>query len=595
MQNPFRRLLRSKKSVVPTDIEKRHILGLNKQRIPSIQQLSYLPKYLSVNERFWIKALTGIIIACLLTLGIRYWQTHIVWVPDEGGTYTEGMIGAPRFINPVLAIGNTTDSDLTRIFFPGLLTTNTANDVVPDLAESYSMSDDLKTYTFILRKGLLWDDGEPLTIDDVMYTFQLIQDPQYASPWRSTFADAAFTRTDDRTLTVTLKQPSALFIKNFVIGILPLHRFSDVPASSFLLLEDNTRPVGDGPFKFSQLVRSKSGDIKSIELVRNPNYHGKLPYLDKVQFRFYGDVASAIEGMRNREVDGVAFVPGWVDKDAQRISRVNKEPLILPQVSALFFNLKNEILKKKDVRRALVLGLDRERITRDIFGGDAFIAEGPFAPGFIGFVPDLAARPRIVSEANTILDNAGYKRGADGIRKNGNDNLRFVITTIDQQPYSDIAKSIQSDWKELGIEVEIQLTEPGRLTQDVIRPRRYDMLLYGELLDATLDPYAFWDSSQALDPGLNFSIFVNKQVDALLEQAQAERDLLKRHQLYQQVQRIIADEIPAIFINTPVYDYYLAASVQGVTTGNMATPSDRFSSISSWFKRVKPAFKADDK
>lgn len=591
MRNPFRRFMRSSTSVTPTDIEKRHILGLKKTRIPTFQQLGYLPQYLSSAERFWVKALIGILIACLLVLGVRYWQTHIIWVPKEGGTYTEGLVGAPRFINPVLAIDNTTDSDLANIFFPGLLTNNNVNDVIPDLAESFTISEDLKTYTFVMKENLHWDDGEPLTIDDVIFTFQLIQDPLYGSPWRTTFSDTTFTRTDDRTLTVTLKQPSALFIRTFTIGIIPMHRFSDVTPTNFLLIEDNARPVGAGPFKFAKLVRSKTGDIKSYELIRNPYYHGKRPYLNQVHFRFYPDVATAIEGLRNREVDGVGFVPGWVDKETQKISRINKEPLILPQVSALFFNLKNDVLKQKNIRRALVLGLDRTKITNDVFNGDALVAEGPFAPGFIGFVPDLSPRPQIVTEANQLLDEAGYKRGEDGMRKKGDTNLRFVISTINQLPYSSIATIVQENWKELGIEVEIQQTEPGRITQDVIRPRRYDMLLYGELLDTTLDPYAFWHSSQALDPGLNFSIFVNKRADTLLEQARTQQDLAKRHESYQELQRVIADEIPAIFINTPVYDYYVASSMHGITRGNVSTPAERFETISSWYKRVQPTFK----
>lgn len=592
----FNRWFKKKETTTPivsAEMEQRHILGLRKDRkIPTLTQLRYIPDYFTTNERFIIKSLLLLVVATALVIGIRLWQKHIVWVPKNGGTYTEGLVGAPRFINPVLAIGTTSDMDLTELLFPGLVKTDNQNKLVPDLAETFTISDDNKTYTFTLRKGLKWDDNEALNADDVMFTYQLVQDPSYSSPWKSTFSSVTFAKVDDYTITATLKNPSALFLAYFTLGILPSHRFQDIQPQNFLLLEDNTRPTGSGPFKFKSLVRTRSGDLKSMIFERNPLYYGKQPYLDEIHFKFYPDITTAQEGVRNREVQGLAFVPPWQEKTGEHIGNVKRQDLILPQVTALIFNLKNDIFKKKDVRRALVLGTNRTDITKTITHGEALISEGPFAPGFIGSVADLAPRPYIPDEANALLESSGFKKGADGMRKNGNNNLRIVVTTPEEEPYMSIATILKDNWGKLGIEVEIQAVDPVRFSQDVLKPRRYDALLYGELFDQTLDPYPFWDSSEALDPGLNLSIYVNKTVDTLLEKARVEKDEKKRDADYQEVQRTIADDIPAMFLFTPKYQYYLPKNLHGVIEGDLITPAERFSDVTNWYEKMTPVIKS---
>lgn len=574
------------------DVEQKHILSLRARTIPTFTQMRYIPQYLTDGERFLVRIMLLALVASLLVIGIRWWQNSIVWTPKEGGAYTEGLVGFPRFINPVLTIGSNTDSDLASALFPGLVKIDGNDTVVPDLAESYEISEDSKTYTFVMRENLKWDDGEPLTIDDVLFTFQLIQDSSYGSPWGYTFRDVTFERVDDRTLKATLKNPSILYIRYLTIGILPQHRFLDIIPANFALTEDNLRPTGAGPYKFDSLIRSRSGEIRSMTLVRNDLYHGERPFLDELRFRFYPDITSALEALKNREIQGTPFVPPWYADETATIKNIDKDKhLIVPQVTALFFNLKNDLFDKKDFRRALILATDREQIIREVTNGHALISEGPFAPGFIGFAPDLAPRPRIQAEAEQLLDSVGFKRGEDGMRKRGDGNLRLVITTIDQEPYPQIAEIIKSNWQDLGIEVEIQLADPGRLSQDVLKPRRYDLLLYSELFDETLDPYAFWHSSQSLDPGLNFSTFINKKADALLEDSRTEWSREKRTANYQEVQRIIADEIPAIFLYTPIYDYLTRDNIKNVTTGNLAKPHDRFNFISSWYKETTPVLK----
>lgn len=570
--------------------EKKYILSLTSRKIPSITQLRYLTEYLTSNERFLIRFFSLLLLASVMVIGIRFWQQNIVWVPKEGGVYTEAMVGFPRFINPVLAIGNNTDADLTKIFFPGLVTFDKDNKVVPDLAESFEVSEDSKIYTFTLKEHLLWDDGEPLTIEDVIFTFTLVQDPSYISPWNFTFQNVTFEKVDDRTLKATLKEPSILFMRYFTMGILPLHRYIDVQPSNFLFIEDNTRPTGSGPYKFKSLIRARSGEIRSMTLERNPFYYGDASLLEEIRFRFYADTSIALDAVRNREAQGVAFIPPWYDEEQRDIAHTIEEPLILPQVTGLFFNLKNDFFDKKDFRRALILGTDRVEITDTVAGSDGLISEGPFAPGFVGFVPDLALRPQIVEEAAGLLDEVGYPLGDDGIRKNGDNNLRIVITTLAQDPYPQIGEIIKENWAELGIEVEIQLVEPGRFTQDVLKPRRYEVLLLGELFDQTLDPYAFWHSSQSLDPGLNYSHFINKKVDQLLEDSRVEWSLEKRTENYQEIQRIIADELPAIFLYTPVYQYQIPSNLKNIQTGNIATSADRFNNISHWYTKTKPVF-----
>ena len=215
-------------------------------------------------------------------------------MPSFGGEYVEGMVGQPRFINPILAQKNDIDSDLSSIIYSSLLKLDSEGKLVNDLAESYEIGEDNLTYTFHIKKGVKWhskkdswDDRKELTADDIIYTIQTIQNPEFNSSLRANWTGVRTERIDDYTIQFILKNNYAPFLNNLTFGILPKHLWSLIKTSNFPLAEYNFRPVGSGPYMFKQLTKDREGKIISIELEANNDYYNQKPYHRcQMQYRY---------------------------------------------------------------------------------------------------------------------------------------------------------------------------------------------------------------------------------------------------------------------------------------------------------------------
>jgi len=290
--------------------DKKIVSNLNKRKIPRWKQLKQLSNILSFKENIIIKILAVIIFLCLVSIIYTNYFQNLATIPKNGGELTEGLIGAPLYINPILAQGRSdVDQDLSSLIFSGLLGYDADLRIVTDLAEKYEISEDQKTYTFYLKENLIWHDGEKLTASDVVFTFQSIQDPDFKSPLFRTFEGVLVEKTDDLTVKFTLQEPYAAFLNLLTVGLLPQHLWYDIPSSSATLAIDNQKPIGSGPFKFKSLIKEKSGIIKLYVLEKNKDYHGKVPYLDKIVFKFYPDYANAIEALINKDIQSLSFLP----------------------------------------------------------------------------------------------------------------------------------------------------------------------------------------------------------------------------------------------------------------------------------------------
>ncbi|MCC2630610.1 MAG: family 5 extracellular solute-binding protein peptide/nickel transport system substrate-binding, partial [Candidatus Paceibacter sp.] len=189
----------------------------------------------------------------------------IVEVPHTGGAFTEGVIGLPRFINPVLAITDS-DKDLSTLVYAGLMRQASNGELVPDLAESFNISPDGKTYTFVLKPKVIFSDGSPITADDIIYTIQQIQNPEIKSPKHANWNGVATEKIDDRTIQFTLQQAYGPFIENMTLGILPKHLWQSTTAVSFPLSDLNANPIGQGPYKVKAIHKSSNGIPSEYEL-----------------------------------------------------------------------------------------------------------------------------------------------------------------------------------------------------------------------------------------------------------------------------------------------------------------------------------------
>ncbi|MGE5298244.1 MAG: peptide ABC transporter substrate-binding protein, partial [Acidobacteriaceae bacterium] len=373
------------------------------------------------------------------------------------------------------------------------------------------------------------------------------------------------------------------------LGILPKHVWENIPAGNFPLSDINLSPVGSGPFSFREIKKSSDGTVKSIVLKANPNYYEGRPYLDRITFNFYPDVESMMAAFQSKEIQAMGYVP--YDKKASENLPPNYTQLTisLPQYQAAFFNLKTPIFADKSVRQALWLTTERDPIINDVYLGLAKPAYGPILEGNLGYDPHIKEMTHFnLDEAKGILDKAGWVIDPESnIRTKNKKPLEFTLTSNNNILNIKTAKILQEQWNRLNINVQLAIVSPTDLEQQYLRPRAFDVLLFGENTGADPDPFPFWHSTQARDPYFNLSGFSDPTADKLLNQARQTNDANARSQAYIQFQAIFADQIPAIFLNSTVYVYEVPKKLKGIELSTITHQSERFLDVAHWYIKTK--------
>ena len=572
-------------------IDQRLVFNLTKEtkRLPSFSQLRALPKFLSDKEKKIINLLILIIAVCLILFAGNFYYSHTKIVPAHGGSYTEGLINTPQYINPLLSSYNDVDRDLSALIFNGLLKYNNEGVLVPDLAEQFQISPDNLIYTFKLRSNILWHDGVPFSAEDVIFTVGSIQDPAWQSQLKSALGNVQIEKIDDSTIRFVLKSPVANFFNSLTFGILPKHLWQTIPSSNATLAELNKKPIGTGPFKFKTLTKDKNGNIRTYTLIRNNNYYLEKPYLDEIIFKFYGDFEVAAKALGNGNIQGMSVLPKEYLTFAEENKNIKFYSLSLPQYTAIFFNTKkSEILKNVKIRQALAYAIDRQAIMEQSLDQKGVIINGPILPGFIGYNPDIKKYTFDQAQAKSLLEEAGWKMAEDNFRHQGEETLQITLTTVEKVEYTKAVDIIKKNWEDLGINVTVEIIAKDRIITDTIEPRNYQALLFGEIIKS--DPYPFWHSSQTQSPGANLAVWGNHEVDKLLEEARLLNDPVQINQKYLNFQNILVENVPAIFLYNPIHLYPVDKNVKGITTRRITTAADRFTRITDWYVKTKRDF-----
>lgn len=559
-----------------------------------LKNIKHIPKILSKGEKMLVLGLVIIIFGSLIWLGFISYPKYIQENPAYGGSYVEGVVGQPQFLNPILAPASDSDLDITRLVFSSLLRYNENQELVVDLAERYEISEDQKNYTFYLKKGVKWHDGQELTADDVVFTVQSIKNPEYQSPLRANFIGVAVEKIDDYSLKFTLTGDTfAPFLKeNTTFGILPQHIWQKIPSKNITLSEYNLEPIGSGPFKFKEYkVDKKTNIISSYSLITFGDYFDKKPYIEEFTFKFFNDYAEMISAYNKKEIEGLSYIPASEKSNLKK--EINYYLLRLPRYYAIFFNQsKNEFLEDEEVRQALTYGTDRQRIINEALDGEGVTIDSPILKGFLGHNPEVKKYEFDPVKANEMLHKAGWNKiNDDGYRTKDDKVLEITLTYASQSEFNQISQIIAENWKEIGVKTNLQEIDSTILQSEYIRPRNYEALIYGQLISHDPDPYPFWHSSQREDPGLNLTSFKNKSADNLLEEARKTNDEDERIIKYLHFQNIVAEESPAIFLYSPTYLYGVNKKVKGINLEFITTPSDRFTDIVNWYIKIERSWK----
>jgi peptide/nickel transport system substrate-binding protein len=532
-----------------------------------------------------LSLLGALIVAGLVST--RAYSSNAQVTPDVGGAYVEGVTGQPKFLNPLLA--STTDypsQSLDALIFSGLVKDDPSGQPKPDLAESWNVSPDGKQYTFYLRPNARWQDGQPVTADDVIYTVATIQSADFpgnadlAAAWQG----VEVTKLDNLTVQFTRSEAFAPFLDYASVGLLPAHLLGqtapkDLPSELF-----NRQPVGSGPYKLRQL------DLRSATLEVSDDYYATKPYISRLVFRFYKDDAAVSQAVLRGEVQGDWHV------DATQTAALSASPnlklykAVQPSFDGLCFNLNDPLMSRLEVRQAIAYGIDREALRRQFMSGLAEIDDSPIAFTSWAFDANVQHYAFDPNHAGSLLDNAGWVRGSDGMRSRAGQRLAPVILVADLPDHVALANGIVQQLKSIGMDASVQAVGFDGLVKDFLAPRNFQVaLLDWDVPGSDPDPYPLWHSSQATSDGLNFSGWKNQQADAQLELARGNADVSVRKQAYSQFQTLFTADLPAFLLFHPVYQYAVDASVQGVSLPAAIHPWDRFATEAQWFVKTKPA------
>lgn len=460
--------------------------------------------------------------------------------------------------------------------------------LINDVADSYEISDDKTFYTFHLKNNVLWHDGQTLTAQDIFFTVNLIMDPSYKSPLRYNWQSVETNVVDDNTITFKIKSPHAGFLNNLTFGILPKHIWETIESENFPLTSLNLEPIGSGPYKYNTIQKDSKGNIVSYKITANPNYYAGKPFISKITLNFYSDDDSAIVAYDKKEIMGISSLP--TDKISRikntRSTTVHKTNL--PRYFAIFFNHSKSVpLGSAEVRNALDLATDRQEIIEKVLSGNGYPVYAPITKGMLGYSEDIGKKDFNLDEANKILDDAGWARNDDNTRSKNGTTLEINLITADWLELSATADIIKSQWEKVGVKVNVSALSISDVQQNYIRTREYEALLFGQFLGGDSDPYFFWHSSQLKDPGLNLSSFSSDEIDKIIEQGRTEFDTDKRVQIYQDFQKKLISNNPAIFLYSPYYIYPVRNTVKGIDSQSLISPSDRFSLVNTWYIKTK--------
>ena len=507
------------------------------------------------------------IISLALTQAFWYTQSYSVQAYVEGGTYIEATLGDVNSLNPLFATTNS-EKVLSKLLFSTLTTIDYSGHIGMGLASYVRPDETGKTWTLGLKQGLKWSDGEPITIEDVMYTISLIQDSTLNTIYSSNLNGVQVEQTEEE---IIFRLPSAYadFATALNFPVVPSHILSSTPSSQILEHSFSLSPITSGAFNFNATQNITADGEKIVYLSSNASYYGGQPLIDTFAVRTYAEASDIVVALSNGEVTATAELSAK-DTAVLPIEQLNERQASLSSGVFAFLNTAQPVLSNANVRRAIREGINLDQV-RSVLNGEKAL-NYPILSSQI----ELNAYPEIPAynfeDAKSILSSAGVVGST----------LR--LATINTGYFPELADQLKTQLENLGFSVEVSIYDAGQdFLINVIRSRSYDILLYEVELGADPDLFAYYYSSQASASGLNLSNYRNSLVDDLILGARSTLDQTLRVAKYESFLRQWVEDVPAISIYQPNLTYYYNPSVRTFSEDDqLVYPVDRFSDIEMW-------------
>lgn len=540
----------------------------------------------SIKEKIVFLLLTLAGLAGLFLFSINFYFSKTVLVPRAGGVYIEGVVGYPRYVNPIIPDQNEAEEAVESLVFSSLFKSDGSGGLMSDLAENMTVLEDGKIYLVTLRENLFWQDNEKLTVQDVVFTIELFKNPETQNPsadfWRGITVEAL----SDKTVKFTLQKSYRFFPYYLSFKVMPKHIWRDVPASSFVFSELNLKPIGSGPYKFKKIVQDKDGKVLQYSLVAFDKYYLQGPFLQTFNLKFFGNQTEALASLRRKEVNGLAGVV------PESLSSYQLKGVLLTQVFSLLFNNDNQLLQALSIRDAINLAINKKKIVDEIIQGgvmtDSPVASKDFSEKTLDVFDPEAAKG--------ILAKAGWQdKDKDGVLEKRMSSKSQVLTKLelsilyhDTREISSVAEQIKSDLAAIGVSVVLKPMGINEFSSR-LQARSYQMVLLGQasITGSQPDLYPFWHSSQISAPGLNFAIYEDKSADKVLEKIRnsAGDEDLKR--LYEELDALVKNDAPGVFLYLPKLNWLIDDSFRFPEITVLNSVGERFSRVNEWYLYLK--------
>jgi peptide/nickel transport system substrate-binding protein len=527
-----------------------------------------------------IIAIFGVILLGAYLSSITIIQTTVTVLDDEA-IYREGVVGQPRYLNPLLAEYNPIDQDIAALLFEGLTRPTGQGNYTAVLADDWIVQDEGRAYIFNLRDDVLWSDGTPFTAQDVLFTLTLIQDPDFPGnpSWQQFWASIGVEVLGPHTVRFTLPEVLPNFLEYTSVGLLPAHRLEGLQARRLLTHPFNLAPVGTGPLRLVEATNQR------VLLRPNPRYRTESGSIQQVEFRFYPNQATVYDAFRRGEVDGVSYVSPLAASLYREQPDVQLYSAVLPRYEALYFNLRQAetwpFFQEATIRQALALAVDRETLVETVLRGQGIAHPSPLWPWGWAYNPTQSYPTYNPAQATELLAAAGWvDTDGDGVRDLNGQAFRFSILVGPDRLKIQLAEQIAAQWQALGLDVSVEAGAENIATR--LRAGDYAVALAQVQLPSDPDVYAFWHQTQ-IENGQNVSGWNNNAASLALEAGRQTLTRNERIKAYYTFQQEFAQDVPAIVLYYPIYLQAMHTSVNNVQLPILTAPKDRFQTLPNWF------------
>lgn len=539
----------------------------------------------SKKERKFFLLAAGLALLSVLILTVVLIRRATTALPARGGQYTEGLVGQPALVNPILA-ERETDKSLVRLIFGKL----------EDLAQQLELEGESQIWKVRLKENLIWSDQEKLTSDDVVFTIQKIQDEEGRSPLAAKWRGVTAERLSELEVRIKVPEPASEFqdrLKNLYLA--PKHIFGEVPITNWRISDYTLSPVGSGSYRFVAYLKDRKGWVTDYELNANPDYVGLKPLIEIINFRFYRNEEALVATFNRGQIHGLG---GSSRLAWEKIKRpYQKLTFPLPSYTAVFINqARNPALKELVVRKVLDLLAPKEKLVTEILGEGGEATEGP-----LNRFSNLGVQNESQENqggAGQLLTESDWRlpdpeetdtEWIPGVRRKmirgATKNLAVSLTFPDTPGLVETAEKLKAAWEPAGFRVNLTKVASNDL-EEVIKNRDYEMLLYENNLDENFDLRPFWHSKERFYPGQNLALYSNSQVDELLDKIRENPASPERRRWLSEVEKKIENDQPAVFLYSPNYVLTATKDLKGVETNLISEPADRFQKISQWYLKT---------